>query len=995
MKKNNRGFTLVELLATIAILGLVVSITVFTGIRLIKNGREKTYQTTKSNIEKYAGNYLIENSDRLFYLSDSKAGIEYQCVTLKNLIDTGYFDTKLFESKVAEGISPKENDYVYIERNINTKTVMKNVYIQSSDNEYKETCDGAVKAEMDIAFLGDFDSWGKTKDITIIYKLKNANNINDYEYGYEYSNDKIELLKDNGNEKVVRVSDNGTLIGMINYLGEKAYEDSIIIDMIDNDGPIITLGDYKKGYVKESIDIILKVSDERAGVDSNSFSKEDIEVTVGGNKVTDLSLTDTGNGNYKLTINNDKLDGEVTISISAGKVLDKLGNGNESVKFDPDIKFDNTPPSKPVIDNPSKENWINSSFGLTLHTKEEGSGVDHWQYTYNGNNSNASSIGSNHSNDWVVYSNSAFEDFTTSPFSAERDQLVYVIACDKAGNCSNKSSTYIRIDKTKPTCSININPSGYAKEVTLTVSGKDTRSGLVDSPYSWDSESNGYGTEDTKKVATNGTYTAWVKDKAGNTNSCNVTVNNIDSSIPVITLGNYTSGYVRKSTEVNLIVKASTTGADINYDSFTIDDIVVTVGGTTVSGSTLTNLGSGNYKLAINNSKYDGKVVISIGDNKVLNVLNAGNKAVKFDPDITFDNTAPSKPVINNPSNENWMNSNFGLTLNTQENGSGMANWQYTYNGSANNTGSNHNNDWVVYSESDKNSFTTSPFSAERNQLVYVRACDKAGNCSDKSSTYIRIDKTKPTGEISLSENSKTITGIANVSDALSGLSGTYEWKVDTDATCDSTVSGFVSSSSSTYEVTVSGTGTYYACLKVSDKAGNVAYFSQQVNVAEELSCWYLNGYNTYCRYEPNMKKGGDNIYSQKRWNSNTKTYYYSQKLWESGTYFNIDGWTYGTDDKGNGNSTIWYHSKTYNCYLISTYLKERQPRGSCPGWNGNAADGWANCTCNTDADCGNTGNVITILKCDKSMKSGKTEKDGKYMCVWRVGTSNQYNTCW
>ena len=698
MKKNNRGFTLVELLATIAILGLVVSITVFTGIRLIKNGREKTYQTTKNNIEKYAGNYLIENGDRLFYLSDSKAGIEYQCVTLKNLIDTGYFDTKLFESKVAEGISPKENDYVYIERDINTKTVMKNVYIQSSDNEYKETCDGAVKAEMDIAFLGDFDSWGKTKDITIIYKLKNANNINDYEYGYKYSNDKIELLKDNGNEKVVRVSDNGTLIGMINYLGEKAYEDSIIIDMIDNDGPIITLGDYKKGYVKGSIDIILKVTDERVGVDGNSFSKEDIEVTVGGNKVTDLKLTDTGNGNYKLIINNDKLDAEVTISISGGKILDKLGNGNEAVKFDPDIKFDNTPPSKPVIDNPSKENWINSS---------------------------------------------------------------------------------------------------------------------------------------------------------------------------------------------------------------------------------------------------------------------------------------------------------FGLTLNTQENGSGMANWQYTYNGNANSTGSNHNNDWVVYSESDKNSFTTSPFSAERNQLVYVRACDKVGNCSEVSSTYIRIDRTKPTGSISLSENSKTITATASVSDALSGLSGTYEWKISTSSTCDSTVSGFVSSSSSTYEVTVSGTGTYYACLKVSDKAGNVAYFSQQVNVAENLSCWYLDGYNTYCRYEPNIKKGGDNIYSQKIWNSKTNTYYYSQKLWESGTYFNIDGWTYGTDDKGNGNSTIWYHSKTYNCYLISTYLKERQPKGSCPGWNGNAADGWANCTCNTNSDCGQTGNIVKNVYCDTSMKSGKSKEEGLYMCVWQAGTSNQYNTCW
>ena len=290
---------------------------------------------------------MVENGDRLFYLSkNDKSDIEYQCITLKNLIDTGYFDTKLLESNVAEGISPKESDYVYIERDINSKSIKKNVYIQSFDNEYKEICDGAVKALMGIAFLGDFNSWGKTKDITIIYKLKNANNVNDYEYGYEYSNDKIELLKDNGNEKVVRVSDNGTLAGMINYLGEKAYEDSIIIDMIDNDGPNITLGNYKNGYVKEKVDIILKISDIGIGVDRSSFTVDDIVATVGDKKIdtNNLILADMGNDNFKLTIKNKQYDGKVVISIDSGKVLDKLGNGNTAVKFDLDITFDNKKP---------------------------------------------------------------------------------------------------------------------------------------------------------------------------------------------------------------------------------------------------------------------------------------------------------------------------------------------------------------------------------------------------------------------------------------------------------------------------------------------------------------------------------------------------------------------------------------------------------------------------------------------------------------------------
>ena len=67
MRKKNYGFTLVELLAVIAILGIVVSITVFVSIKSINKAKEKSYKTTINNIERMAGTYLEENGDRLFY----------------------------------------------------------------------------------------------------------------------------------------------------------------------------------------------------------------------------------------------------------------------------------------------------------------------------------------------------------------------------------------------------------------------------------------------------------------------------------------------------------------------------------------------------------------------------------------------------------------------------------------------------------------------------------------------------------------------------------------------------------------------------------------------------------------------------------------------------------------------------------------------------------------------------------------------------------------
>ena len=449
MRKNNRGFTLVELLATIAVLGLVVSITVFTGIRLIKNGKEKTYQTTKNNIEKYAGNYLIENSDRLFYLSknnlDGDINVEYQCVTLQNLIDTGYFDTKLLESNVAEGVTPSKSDYVYIERDINTKTVMKNVYIQSTDKESKKTCDSAVKAEMDIAFIPSGNNgrtrmlFYKTVDITIIYKLKNANNINDYDYKYNYSNDKIELLEDNGNEKKVRVSDNGTLTGIINYLGESAYEDDFIVDAIDNDGPIITLGDYDKGYVKGSVDINIKVMDEKTEVDPDSFTVDDIRVTVGGKEIdtSNLTLVEDKHNDYKLTIKNDKLEGPVVISIDSGKVLDELGNGNEAVVFNPEVTFDNTPPIITFSNdgNSKYEKSVSSMITVT----DSGSSGDSTTYKYK------------YSTNSKDTPNTSFESGKVYKLSTGTGSYYLIVrACDKVGNCSNKISKEFKLDNEGP-----------------------------------------------------------------------------------------------------------------------------------------------------------------------------------------------------------------------------------------------------------------------------------------------------------------------------------------------------------------------------------------------------------------------------------------------------------------------------------------------------------------------------------------------------------------
>ena len=100
----------------------------------------------------------------------------------------------------------------------------------------------------------------------------------------------------------------------------------------------------------------------------------------------------------------------------------------------------------------------------------------------------------------------------------------YVFAKDNAGNISEGRKIVIeKVDKEAPTCTIRINPNGTAAPYkTLSIISNDTNIDL--DGYSWDHTNY---TEDVVKVTDNGSYTAHLKDLAGNTGSCTAVVTNV------------------------------------------------------------------------------------------------------------------------------------------------------------------------------------------------------------------------------------------------------------------------------------------------------------------------------------------------------------------------------------------------------------------------------------------------------------------------------------
>ena len=89
--KNEKGFTLVELLAIIILLAIVGSVGLTITLRSLKNAKEKAKYIAAKDIVEIASAYLLKNDIK-----------DEECVSIKELTDNKYIDDSL--------INPRTND---------------------------------------------------------------------------------------------------------------------------------------------------------------------------------------------------------------------------------------------------------------------------------------------------------------------------------------------------------------------------------------------------------------------------------------------------------------------------------------------------------------------------------------------------------------------------------------------------------------------------------------------------------------------------------------------------------------------------------------------------------------------------------------------------------------------------------------------------------------------------------------------------------------------
>lgn len=107
---NRKGFTLIELLGGLAILGAVLCVGLFVTGDTLATSLSTLTNVSTNQIKEASQLYILEH--KMTWINN---GEEYTCLTVKNLVDAGYFDT--------DEVSKYKNDEIKIIRNPLTRVI--------------------------------------------------------------------------------------------------------------------------------------------------------------------------------------------------------------------------------------------------------------------------------------------------------------------------------------------------------------------------------------------------------------------------------------------------------------------------------------------------------------------------------------------------------------------------------------------------------------------------------------------------------------------------------------------------------------------------------------------------------------------------------------------------------------------------------------------------------------------------------------------------------
>lgn len=390
---NDSGYTLIELLAIIVALSLIIGIVIVFANGIINNAKEKSYKVTASNIENVASSYAIENHMKYEWIdNETDNSKEYFCVSVGDLMEMGFLDNEALDSYIGKDEKVKKTDYIYLERDINSKSITKNLLVPYHKGKYGDYC-GNYNTGVDIEFTLEPSGWAKEKTLTIKYKIFNLiDDMSKYEYRYDASKinkDTIDNKKFNNlidTEVIENITSNGIVDAYVksDNLDENNKIDrkeSYEITGIDRDIPLIQLSiDGNGKEYSKSRDVTISLVDNQSGLKKGRYTinydwslEEKVCDELTKSIILDVNDDKTNIVGKKITISNETGNGK--LYVCGEGVSDNVMNVATKIESSIDLYLDNV---KPVISlgNYNGNSTVHKNVIIPLVVSDKDSGIN-------------------------------------------------------------------------------------------------------------------------------------------------------------------------------------------------------------------------------------------------------------------------------------------------------------------------------------------------------------------------------------------------------------------------------------------------------------------------------------------------------------------------------------------------------------------------------------------------------------------------------------------
>ena len=834
-KPNKKGFTLIEILAAVTILGILSILAIFAVNNIIQRGKEEHYKTAEKNLRLTAQTYAQTNRS---YLPKNIGDTEN--VTVRTMVEDNYIeDVKDYYDKSCDPDESYVQIFKYSKTGYSYLT-----YLDCPDYSNREEIQH-MKPVIEIEMTSDKDNVAKTEAKV---KIKDEDKLLSYQITV-YKHD--EEVYTTGSLNALYVKELNEIVNLSRYTpgkikveveatniyGQKTTKSKTVTytdkrkpeciiaeaDRSRTDDEWITTerkitvgcndGPTGSGCTRETYTKTFK-SDAKMGtitIEDKAGNKANCEVAVYIDK-TPPTCTVTPSGtegindwwktnNVTMTLETNK--GAATQSpikaydlttsttptyvgttktktqtntagtIWYGYVKDAAGNVNKCQSGT--IKVDTNSPTCSIASSGTQgtNNWYTSNATITLTTNDTG----------------PSTVGTYDLTTSTSASYSGTTKTKTQTDTAGTKWYGYVK--DKAGNIGSCSLAAVKVDTKAPTCSISKtgttgDNSWYKSSVSLSLTTNDTGTSTVDSYNLTTSTTPSYsGTTTGTQTNTAGiTWYGYVKDKAGNTNTCNSGTVKVDTESPTCSIASSgttgDNGWYKSDATMTLTTNDTGPSSLKSYDLTTSSS--ASYSGTTKTKTQTNTTGTTWY----------GYVKDNAG-----NVGNCSSSSVKV------DTTAPTCSIskTGTTGDNSWYKSNVSLSLSTDDKGgSTVDSYNLTTSSSASYSGT-----------------TTGSQANTTGTTWYGYVKDKAGNTGNCNTGTIKVDTAAPTCSVSLSGSHNGSFYVTNVTVSLT-KNDTGGSNLASYGLANSSTVNYNSKTSGTQVTNVNGT-TWYGFVK--DGAGN------------------------------------------------------------------------------------------------------------------------------------------------------------------------------